>query len=166
MISALPAVPPPILPTHPDALVCVVDDEESVRNCLERLLRSAHFNVETYPSAPAYLARRMHAGPVCLVLDVNMPEMDGFGLLTGIGRPQRGDRVPHRPWRCADVRQGIEGRRRRFPAQAGGRRSLVSLRPTGARPGAAGTAGTMPNRKRPARSCGHSPPAKPRSCGG
>lgn len=80
MISDFHAVSTPIVPPHPDALVCVVDDEEAVRNCLERLLRSARFNVETYPSASAYLARSMHAGPVCLVLDVSMPEMDGFGL--------------------------------------------------------------------------------------
>jgi two-component system, LuxR family, response regulator FixJ len=70
----------PLTPTQPDALVCVVDNDKAVRDCLERLLRSARFNVETYASAAAYLARRMHAGPVCLVLDVSMPQMDGFGL--------------------------------------------------------------------------------------
>lgn len=70
----------PLAPTQPDALVCVVDDDKAVRDCLERLLRSARYHVETYASAAAYLARRMHAGPVCLVLDVNMPQMDGFGL--------------------------------------------------------------------------------------
>jgi len=80
MISDFHAVSTAIVPMHPDALVCVVDDEESVRNCLERLLRSARFTVETYASAAAYLARRTHAGPVCLVLDVSLPEMDGFGL--------------------------------------------------------------------------------------
>jgi FixJ family two-component response regulator len=62
------------------ALVCVVDDDESVRVCLERLLRSARFNVETYGSAAEYLERGPHAGPVCLILDLNMPQMDGFGL--------------------------------------------------------------------------------------
>jgi FixJ family two-component response regulator len=80
MISEFPAVSAPIDPAQPDALVCVVDDDTSVRDCLERLLRSARFNVETYASAAAYLARRMHVGPVCLILDVSMPRMDGFGL--------------------------------------------------------------------------------------
>jgi FixJ family two-component response regulator len=80
MISEFPAVSAPTMPAQPDALVCVVDDDKAVRDCLERLLRSACFNVETYASATAYLARRMHAGPVCLVLDVSMPGMDGFGL--------------------------------------------------------------------------------------
>lgn len=80
MISEFPAISAPITPAQPDALVCVVDDDKAVRDCLERLLRSARFNVETYPSAAAYLARRMHDGPVCMVLDVSMPQMDGFGL--------------------------------------------------------------------------------------
>jgi FixJ family two-component response regulator len=78
MIFEFSAVP--LTPTQPDALVCVVDDDKAVRDCLERLLRSARYHVETYASAAAYLARRMHAGPVCLVLDVSMPQMDGFGL--------------------------------------------------------------------------------------
>jgi FixJ family two-component response regulator len=80
MISEYTAVSAPIPPAQPDALVCVVDDDKAVRDCLERLLRSARFRVETYASAAAYLARGMHAGPVCLVLDVSMPQMDGFGL--------------------------------------------------------------------------------------
>lgn len=65
---------------QPDALVCVVDDEKSVRDCLERLLRSARLHVETYPTAAAYLTRATHSGPVCVILDINMPDMDGFGL--------------------------------------------------------------------------------------
>ncbi len=81
MISEFPAALfPGLLPQQRDALVCVVDDEKAVRDCLERLLRSAGFRVETYPSAAAYLRRVPHDGPVCLVLDVNMPQMDGFGL--------------------------------------------------------------------------------------
>jgi FixJ family two-component response regulator len=80
MISEYPAVSAPVISAQPDALVCVVDDDKAVRDCLERLLRSARYNVETFASAAAYLARRMHSGPVCLILDVSMPQMDGFGL--------------------------------------------------------------------------------------
>jgi FixJ family two-component response regulator len=80
MIFEFSAASSPVSPAHADALVCVVDDDKAVRDCLERLLRSAHFNVETFESAAAYLGRRMHPGPVCLVLDVSMPQMDGFGL--------------------------------------------------------------------------------------
>lgn len=80
MISDLPAIPLPLAPLDPDALVCVVDDDKAVRHCLERLLRSARFRVETFDSAAVYLERQAHSGPVCLILDVNMPDIDGFGL--------------------------------------------------------------------------------------
>lgn len=68
-----------------DPLVCVVDDDEAVRRSLERLLRSACFHVETFPSASKYLERRAHPGPVCLVLDVWMPGLDGFDLQKALG---------------------------------------------------------------------------------
>jgi FixJ family two-component response regulator len=80
MIFESHSLPTPVPSAQPDALVCVVDDDQAVRDCLERLLRSARFHVETYPSAAAYLARGPHAGPVCLILDINMPGMDGFEL--------------------------------------------------------------------------------------
>lgn len=76
-IDSAPLPPPP----QSDALVCVVDDDESVRRSLERLFRSARFTAETYASAAEYLEREAHPGPVCLVLDVWMPGLDGFDLL-------------------------------------------------------------------------------------
>jgi two-component system response regulator FixJ len=63
-----------------DALVCVVDDDESIRRGLSRLFRSAHLVVETFPSAHAFLERDDHDGPICLVLDVQIPELDGLTL--------------------------------------------------------------------------------------
>jgi FixJ family two-component response regulator len=84
MISELPAILgcPPV--ADPDALVCVVDDDEAVRCCLERVFRSARFRVETFGSAAHYLQREAHCGPVCLVLDVRMPGLDGFDLQTAL----------------------------------------------------------------------------------
>jgi FixJ family two-component response regulator len=58
----------------------VVDDDESVRRGLSRLLRSARLPAETFPSAQAYLDRAAHPGPSCVVLDVRMPGLDGLGL--------------------------------------------------------------------------------------
>ena len=84
MISELPAAAFPPAPVVPDALVCVVDDDEAVRHCLERLFRSACFPVETFASAADYLEREPHPGPVCLVLDVRMPGLDGFDLQTAL----------------------------------------------------------------------------------
>lgn len=63
-----------------NSLVCVVDDDESVRRSLARLFRSAKMNAETYDSAKSYLGRPIHSGPSCVVLDVNMPDLDGLEL--------------------------------------------------------------------------------------
>lgn len=64
----------------PDALVCIVDDDDSIRRGLSRLFRSVHLAVEAFPSAQAYLNRAHHEGPSCLVLDVRMPGLDGPAL--------------------------------------------------------------------------------------
>src|SRR5436190_19299940 len=64
----------------PAALVCVVDDDQSVRRGLRRLFRSAGFAAETFASAEDYLARELFEGPICLVLDVRMPGLNGLGL--------------------------------------------------------------------------------------
>ncbi|MGL4402005.1 MAG: response regulator transcription factor [Luteolibacter sp.] len=70
----------PPAPQDADTLVCVVDDDESVRCCFERLFRSAGLPVETFASAGHYLERKTHPGPVCVVLDMRMPGLDGFDL--------------------------------------------------------------------------------------
>jgi len=63
-----------------DALVCVVDDDESICRALARLFRSARFHVETFGSSQAYLRQPPHNGPSCLVLDVKIPDLDGLKL--------------------------------------------------------------------------------------
>jgi FixJ family two-component response regulator len=61
-------------------LVCVVDDDASVRRSLVRLFRSAGLISEAFASARAYLDRGAFDGPSCLVLDVRMPELTGLDL--------------------------------------------------------------------------------------
>jgi FixJ family two-component response regulator len=61
-------------------LVCVVDDDQSVRRGLGRLFKSAGYAAETFASAEDYLARQIFEGPICLVLDVRMPGLNGLGL--------------------------------------------------------------------------------------
>jgi FixJ family two-component response regulator len=61
-------------------LVCVVDDDQSVRRGLGRLLKSAGYEAETFSSAEDYLAREIFEGSICLVLDVRMPGLKGPGL--------------------------------------------------------------------------------------
>ncbi len=66
--------------TDSDALVFVVDDDDSVRKALARLMRSVGLNVETFGSANEYLAREPHPGPACVILDVRMPGLSGLDL--------------------------------------------------------------------------------------
>ena len=64
----------------PASLVCVVDDDASMRKSLVRLFRSAGFVAESFESARVYLTRDVYEGPSCLVLDVQMPELTGLDL--------------------------------------------------------------------------------------
>ena len=62
------------------AIVFVVDDDVSMREALESLVRSAGFKVETFASAQDFLARRRADAPSCLVLDVGLPDLSGLDL--------------------------------------------------------------------------------------
>src|SRR5256886_7672518 len=62
------------------AAVFVVDDDESVREALGGLLRSAGYAVETFASAQEFLARPPADLPGCLVLDVGLPDLSGLDL--------------------------------------------------------------------------------------
>lgn len=62
------------------ATVFIVDDDADVRHALTRLLRVAGFEVGSFSSAREFLARQDAEGPSCLLLDVVMPEIDGFEL--------------------------------------------------------------------------------------
>jgi DNA-binding NtrC family response regulator len=62
------------------ALIYVVDDDVSVREGLENLLRSAGFTVQTFSSAQEFLAGARADVPSCLVLDVQLPGLSGLDL--------------------------------------------------------------------------------------
>lgn len=61
-------------------LVAVVDDEEPVRKALERLLRSAGLDVETFNSGARFLESVAEHTPSCVVLDLHMPRVTGFDV--------------------------------------------------------------------------------------
>src|SRR6202790_2187309 len=61
-------------------IVFVVDDDVSVRESLELLIRSAGWQPETFASAQEFLARPPVFAPSCLVLDVNLPDLNGLDL--------------------------------------------------------------------------------------
>ena len=72
--------------------VFVVDDDQSVRTSLANLLATEDYAVEIFANAAEYLARVPHSGPVCLVLDVQLPGLDGLALqrqLTEEGRMEQ-----------------------------------------------------------------------------
>ena len=60
--------------------VFVVDDDVSVRESLETLIRHAGWGTETFQSAQEFLARPRVFAPSCLVLDVNLPDLNGLDL--------------------------------------------------------------------------------------
>src|SRR5471032_3309233 len=66
---------PPTLP-----IVFVVDDDISVRESLELLIRCAGWQPETFASAQEFLARPRLLVPSCLVLDVTLPGLNGLDL--------------------------------------------------------------------------------------
>ena len=63
-----------------ESTVFVIDDEPSVRKSLGRLLKASGYRVEAFASAREFLQRQPDAGVGCLVLDVQMPELNGLEL--------------------------------------------------------------------------------------
>jgi FixJ family two-component response regulator len=78
--------------TLADALVYVIDDDMSMRRAIGRLLESEDYSVELFTGAREFLARAPHTGPSCVILDLNMPGLNGLELqetLVGRGRAER-----------------------------------------------------------------------------
>ena len=63
-----------------DHIVLVVDDDVRMREALHELLTSAELNVVTFGSAAEYLAFARPELPACLVLDVELPDINGLDL--------------------------------------------------------------------------------------
>jgi FixJ family two-component response regulator len=62
------------------SIVFVVDDDVSVRESLELLIRAAGWHSETFASAQEFLSRPRTLVPSCLVLDVSLPGLNGLEL--------------------------------------------------------------------------------------
>ena len=72
-----------------DDLISVVDDDESVRRATTLLIESFGFRALTFESAEAFLKSEHLQDTSCLVIDVQMPGMNGLQLqshLTTVGR--------------------------------------------------------------------------------
>jgi FixJ family two-component response regulator len=61
-------------------IVFVVDDDVSVRESLELMISSAGWKPEIFASATEFLSRPRAHAPSCLVLDVNLPDLNGLDL--------------------------------------------------------------------------------------
>jgi FixJ family two-component response regulator len=74
-------------------LVYVVDDDLSTRKAIGRLLESEDYAVEMFTGAREFLARVPHTGPSCVILDLNMPGLNGLELQQTLAQIGRGERI-------------------------------------------------------------------------
>src|SRR5213593_2553840 len=73
-------------------VVCIVDDDASLRRSLRNLLMSVGFRVETFQSAELFLESVHRENTGCVVLDLRMPGMSGLDLLRHLAAG--GPRIP------------------------------------------------------------------------
>jgi FixJ family two-component response regulator len=66
--------------SHAVPIVFVVDDDVSVRESLELLIRCEGWEAQTFASAPEFLAHPRTLVPSCLVLDISLPGLNGLDL--------------------------------------------------------------------------------------
>ncbi|MEJ8825111.1 response regulator [Variovorax humicola] len=76
----------------PSGAVLVVDDDDSMRHAIERLLHAVGLGTRAYPSAEALLAESLVEGVACIVSDFQLPAMSGLELLAELRA--RGNRTP------------------------------------------------------------------------
>ena len=62
------------------SLISIVDDDQSFRDSMRRLLRSHGYTVAVFPSAAEFLASTQLPATACLVTDIHMPVMTGVEL--------------------------------------------------------------------------------------
>jgi FixJ family two-component response regulator len=73
-------------------VIHLVDDDESFRTAVSRLLRASGYQVRTYANAGAFLISTPDKAPGCILLDLNMPGASGLELQEALTR--RPDSLP------------------------------------------------------------------------
>ena len=73
-----------MIPT--DAKVLIVDDDAAFRNSLARFFHSIGVDVQTFASGAEFLAHAPKDGPTCVLLDLQMPEMNGLQVQEELAR--------------------------------------------------------------------------------
>lgn len=66
--------------THAEPFIVVVDDDADVLKALKRLLRSLGYAVHTFSSGSEFLECPLDPEPGCMIVDVQMPGMNGMEL--------------------------------------------------------------------------------------
>ena len=66
--------------------IAVIDDDQSVRKALERLLRALNWDVDTFASGRDFLNSLAAQVPDCIVLDLHMPGMNGLDVQQQLAR--------------------------------------------------------------------------------
>jgi len=69
--------------------ISIVDDDASIREALQSLMRSVQFNVEAFASAEEFLASERVNDTSCLILDMYLPGMSGFELQSRLNADRR-----------------------------------------------------------------------------
>jgi FixJ family two-component response regulator len=72
--------------------VYIVDDDESVRTALSRLMRSAGIESSAYESSERFLAEVRNEGYACILVDMTMPRMNGMELIARL--KEKGIMIP------------------------------------------------------------------------
>jgi FixJ family two-component response regulator len=100
------------MPIAHSQIVCVIDDDEAVRDSIQILLESAGVNARSFDSAEAFLASEA-ASATCIIVDVHMPGIDGIALIALLRA--RGLAIPSVVM-SGRSDPGLEGRARRAGA--------------------------------------------------
>jgi CheY-like chemotaxis protein len=72
------------VPQEEQPVVFIIDDDLSVRQALEALMRSVDLKAECFLSAQEFLERAHRDSPGCIVLDIRMPGMSGLEFQTAL----------------------------------------------------------------------------------
>lgn len=78
---------------HSNALVFVIDDDASMRKSVVRWLESVGYESEAFESASDFLERPPHADACCVIVDVQMPGMDGVALQQALIKRRREEQL-------------------------------------------------------------------------
>src|SRR5579871_3507828 len=75
-------------------LILVADDEKEARMLLRRVLEREHFHVEEAGDGRAAVQKAQEVHPDLIILDIQMPLMDGFGVVETLRKDTRTARIP------------------------------------------------------------------------